>query len=74
MIVTRLAVVSLLALPFDGDRPRLRTDLKTASMIGYGPERSVTLRRLIAEIEAGDVLVHVGREASLPGRLGGPGR
>jgi hypothetical protein len=51
---------------------RLRTtDDKTAALIAFGLERSVTLRGLIAEIEAGDVIVHVQRENFLPGRLSG---
>jgi hypothetical protein len=66
------AVALLIAHPEDANHSRLRTfDGKTAAMIAFGVERSITLRGLIAEVEAGDVIVHVEREHFLPGRLTG---
>ncbi len=71
MIATLLAIVTL----FSGDpegHVRLRpSDDRTAAMIALGLEKSVTLRGLIAEIEAGDVIIHAGREHFLPGRMTG---
>ena len=56
-----LAIATLLIGSPDGaDHLRLRiTDAKTAALIAYGLERSITLRGLMAEIEAGDV-IHMG--------------
>lgn len=68
-----LAIAALFIVSPDGaGHLRLRTtDARTAALIAYGLERSITLRGLMAEIEAGDVIVHVGRESFLPGRLSG---
>jgi hypothetical protein len=65
-------VMLLFASPETIGDPRLRiTDVKTAALIEVGLEASVTLRGLIAEIESGDVIVHVDRERFMPGRQTG---
>jgi hypothetical protein len=73
MIAALIAVMTLMMVnPEDANHSRLRTfDGRTAAMIAFAVERSITLRGLIAEVEAGDVIVHVEREHFLPGRLTG---
>lgn len=73
MITALLAAAALLvANPETANHSRLRTTCdKTAALIAYGLDRSITLRGLVAEIEAGDIIVHVERESFLPGRLSG---
>jgi hypothetical protein len=73
-MIANLFVVTalLLASQQTDDRSRLRaTDARTAALIQLGLERSVTFRGLVAEIETGDVIVHVDRRNFLPGRLTG---
>ena len=54
------------------DGSRLRAgDARTAAMIRLGLEGSVTFRGMVAEIAAGDVIVHAGSDQSLPGRQTG---
>jgi hypothetical protein len=73
MTVNLLVIAALLfASQQSTDRSRLRTtDARTAALVQLGLERSVTLRGLIAEVEAGDVIIHVARESFLPGHLTG---
>jgi hypothetical protein len=73
MTFNLFVVAALLFGPAEtGQYSRVRTmDQKTAMLIALGQERSVTLRGLIAEIEAGDVIVHVDRDNFMPGRLTG---
>ncbi|MGE0864867.1 MAG: hypothetical protein AB7P34_13290 [Vicinamibacterales bacterium] len=51
---------------------RLRvTDSRTADLLRLGLQQSATLRELVAEIEAGKVMVYASSERGLPGRLTG---
>jgi hypothetical protein len=72
-MITNLLIAALLfAWQEPADRSHLRaTDARTAALIELGLERSVTLRGLVAEVEAGDVIVHVSRQNFLPGHLTG---
>jgi hypothetical protein len=73
MVATLLAIFALhLGSPEALIDSRLRTtDAKTAALIAFAVDGSITLRGLVAEIESGDAIVHVSRENFLPGRLSG---
>lgn len=51
---------------------RLRIlDPSLVRLVWLGLEQSVILRSLVADIESGDVMVYVGRDINMPGRLAG---